>query len=85
MERDTSPMLTDSDLFRMDGWTLDHSDKCKLGALLAEVRAYRALRMFAEERFNYPMATYGESKIAELVLLVGGLPKYPWHIRETEA
>jgi hypothetical protein len=64
-------MLSDADLVSMDQWAISpEENRRKLGALLTEVRAYRALRSFAEERRDYPEASWGELKLAELVLAV---------------
>ena len=63
--------LSDDEIAALDA--TDHPARLKIGALLLEVREYRALRQFAEERAAYPMATWGEKKLAELVLRVGNV------------
>jgi hypothetical protein len=62
-------MLSDEQLSALDQCDLPHSRKLELGSLLREVRNYRALRPFVEERAAYPMATWGEKELARLVLL----------------
>lgn len=62
--------LTDGELSAMDEWQIDAHKTLFLGALLDEVRHYRAIRDFAKERYIYPANTWGEKELARQVLLV---------------
>lgn len=63
--------LSDEQLGALDQCDLPPARKLELGSLLREIRNYRALRPFAEERAAYPMVTWGERELARLVLLAG--------------